>query len=508
MLRVEIIKDIRIAHFVEGKGIREIARDFNVSRNTVRTVIRTGIVDQSYCRLDKHRPKLGAFVERLVELLQEDESKPLKHRRRAQILFEQLQREGYAGGYDAIRRYVGAWKKEQGEVKLTSKVFIPLEYDPGDAFQFDWSYEQVELGGVPVEVKIAQFRLCHSRKLFCVAYTRESLEMVLDAHVRAFEFFGGICRRGIYDNLKTVVTKVLMGKDRVFNRRFQNLASYYLFEPVACTPAAGWEKGQVENQVGLVRHRFFATRRRFESLEELNNWLADECRHQAAVAKHPELKDQTIDQVFADEQEKLIALPVSPFDGYQGTTARVSSQLLVSFDRNRYSVNAMAAGKVVEVRAYANRVVMVMNDTTVGIHKRHLGRDKVIYDPWHYLAVLEQKPGALRNGAPFKRWDLPVAMQEVRALLEARPDGDRQFVAILAAVKRYGLDDVTAACGRALADKTVSGDLILALLSRQHDEPQPAPVQLSQQLPLLAMIPVVDCNRYDRLLRGGVYGTA
>ena len=141
-----------------------------------------------------------------------------------------------------------------------------MAYDPGDAFQFDWSYEQVELGGVPVEVKIAQFRLCHSRKPFCVAYTRESLEMVLDAHVRAFEFFGGVCRRGIYDNLKTVVTKVLMGKDRVFNRRFQNLASHYLFEPVACTPAAGWEKGQVENQVGVVRQRFFAQRRRFADL--------------------------------------------------------------------------------------------------------------------------------------------------------------------------------------------------------------------------------------------------
>lgn len=304
------IKDIRIAHFVEGKGIREISRDFNLSRNTVRTVLRSGMIDQSYCRIDKHRPKLGAVIERLVELLKEDVAKPVKHRRRAQILFEQLQREGYAGGYDAVRRYVGAWRNEQG--KSPAKAFIPLEYDPGDAFQFDWSYEQVELGGMPTEVKIAQFRLCHSRKLFCIAYTRETLEMVLDAHSRAFEFFGGVCKRGIYDNLKTVVTKVLMGKDRVFNRRFQNLASYYLFDPVACTPAAGWEKGQVENQVGVVRYRFFATRRRFADLEELNEWLASECRNRAATAKHPELKDRTIDQVFANERKHLLSLPVSP----------------------------------------------------------------------------------------------------------------------------------------------------------------------------------------------------
>jgi transposase len=506
MLKVDSIKDIRIAHFVEGKGIREIARDFNLARNTVRTVIRSGMLDQSYCRIDKHRPKLGAVIERLVELLKEDEAKPVKHRRRAQILYEQLQREGYAGGYDAVRRYVGAWRKEEG--KAPAKAFIPLEYDPGDAFQFDWSYEKVELGGVPVEVKIAQFRLCHSRKPFCIAYTRESLEMVLDAHSRAFEFFGGVCRRGIYDNLKTVVTKVLMGKDRVFNRRFQNLASYYLFNPIACTPAAGWEKGQVENQVGVVRHRFFATRRRFADLGELNEWLAGECRHRAATAKHPELKDRTIDQVFAEERRHLLALPVSPFDGYQGNITRVTSQLLVSFDRNRYSVNAMAVGKSVEVRAYADRIIVVMDGTVVGIHNRHLGRDKVIYDPWHYLAVLEQKPGALRNGAPFKEWNLPDAMKEVRTLLEARSDGDRQFVAILSVVKRYGLDDVAGACAKALSDKTVSSDVILALLSRQHDEPQPLPIQNSAQLPLLTMVPVVDCYRYDRLLSGGAYGTA
>lgn len=500
------IKDVRIAHFVEGKGIREISRDFNLSRNTVRTVIRSGIIDQSYCRIDKHRPKLGAVIERLVELLKEDEAKPVKHRRRAQILFEQLQREGYAGGYDAVRRYVGVWRKEEG--KVPAKVFIPLEYDPGDAFQFDWSYEQVELGGVPVEVKVAQFRLCHSRKLFCIAYTRESLEMVLDAHSRAFEFFGGLCRRGIYDNLKTVVTKVMMGKDRVFNRRFQNLASYYLFDPVACTPAAGWEKGQVENQVGVVRHRFFATRRRFADLEELNEWLAGECRNRAATAKHPDLKDRTIDQIFAEERKYLLALPASPFDGYQGNAARVTSQLLVSFDRNRYSVNAMAVGKSVEVRAYADRIIVVMNGTTVGVHRRHLGRDKVIYDPWHYLAVLERKPGALRNGAPFKQWELPEPMKEVRTLLENRPDGDRQFVSILSVVKRYGLEDVADACAQALSDKTISSDVILAILSRQHDEPQPAQVALSAQLPLLTMVPVVDCYRYDRLLSGGTYGTA
>jgi hypothetical protein len=176
---------------------------------------------------------------------------------------------------------------------------------------------------------------------------------------------------------------------------------------------------------------------------------------------------------------------------------------LISFDRNRYSVNAMTVGKTVQVRAYANRVIMVMNGITVGVHKRHLGRDKVIYDPWHYLAVLEKKPGALRNGAPFRQWELPDAMNDVRRLLEERSDGDRQFVGVLTAVGRYGLEPVASACTQALTDKTVSSDVILAILSKRHDEPEPAAVKPSAQLPLLTLIPLADCRRYDRLMKGG-----
>lgn len=503
---METIRKVRQAHFREGKKIREISRELNLSRNTVRNIIRSGVTDQKYERSAQPHPKLGSFIERLSALLQEDIDKPVRHRRSAQLLFEQLQREGYAGGYDAVRRYVGTWKRASGTMLVNA--YVPLEYAPGDAFQFDWSYEQVEIGGVQMVVKIAQFRLCHSRKPFCVAYTRETLEMVLDAHIRAFAFFGGVCHRGIYDNLKTVVSKVLLGKDRVFNRRFQNLASHYLFDLVACTPAAGWEKGQVENQVGLVRKRFFAKRRRFASLDELNEWLEGECRNHGATAKHPERKDKTVDQVFAEEKGKLLPLPVSPFDGYQESVNRVSPQLLITLDRNRYSVDAMAVGKTVSVRAYANRIVMVLDGKEVGSHHRHLGRDKVIYDPWHYLAVLERKPGALRNGAPFKHWVLPEAMLAVRRILEDRLGGDRQFVSILSVVSRYGLEPVAIACARVIADQTISSAVILSILSRTHEEPAPEPLPQSARLPLLTIIPVVDCYRYDRMLSGGVHGTA
>jgi len=181
---------------------------------------------------------------------------------------------------------------------------------------------------------------------------------------------------------------------------------------------------------------------------------------------------------------------------------------LISFDRNRYSVDAMAVGKTVSVRAYADRIVIVMDGTVAGIHRRHFGRDKVIYDPWHYLAVLEKKPGALRSGAPFKQWGLPESIGDVRKILEAHTDGDRQFVSILSVVRRYGLKPVATACAQAIADKTVSSDVILTILSRTHDEPHPEPFPPSEQLPLLKLIPVVDCHRYDRLLSGDAYGNA
>ncbi len=464
---METIRKIRNAHHRDHKPIRQIARDMHLSRNTVRTILRSDVTELHYERKVQPAPKLDVFKVSLTQELEEDARKPRKQRCSALLLFEQVQREGFTGGYDSVRRFVRRWKREAQE---PIKAFVPLSFAPGEAFQFDWGYEPIELAGVNVRVKIAQFRLCHSRAPFCVAYLRESLEMLLDAHVKAFQFFGGACRKGIYDNLKAVVTKVLLGKDRVFNRRFQNLASHSLFEPVACTPTAGWEKGQIERQVGLVRQRLFAKRRKFATLEELNLWLAEECRGLAATLKHPEFPERTVAEVADRERRSLVNVRV-PFDGYQETVARVTSTALVSFDRNRYSVHAACVGKTVMVRAYADQVAFVHNGRVVGLHPRQFGRDKTAFDPWHYLDVLKHKPGALRNGTPFQSWDLPESLQQVKALRQGRSDGDRQFVAILASVPTYGLEAVGQACTTALAAGPVSRDVILNLFSRSGEEP-------------------------------------
>lgn len=499
---METIRKIRCAYHREKKSIRQIARDYRLARNTVKKILRGEETEFTYQRTTQPLPKLGPFEETLLSRLSDDSPRPRKQQRTAMRLYEQLQQEGFTGSYDSVRRYVQKWRKTAAPSSGTA--YIPQVFAPGDAYQFDWSHELVELAGIPVTVKVAHLRLCHSRMPFVVAYPRESLEMVLDAHVRAFAFFGGSTRRGIYDNLKTVVTKVLLGKDRTFHRRFLQLASHYLVEPVACTPAAGWEKGQVENQVGFIRERVFVPRLKCQDLDELNRHLLDRCHQLSAGQKHPEFSERTVAEMFLEEQPRLLSVR-EPFEGFRETPVRVSSTSLVSYDSNRYSVDAKAVGRTVMLRAFAQRIVAVDAGVVIAEHPRLFGRNQVRYDPWHYVSVLERKPGALRNGAPFQAWELPDALAAMRQALRLRSDGDRQFVGILSAIRTYGLEAVTDACAEALTIQAVSKDVVLNVLGRAHDVPDAACAPLSHQVPALSILPVADCGRYDALLSGGAY---
>ena len=246
------------------------------------------------------------------------------------------------------------------------------------------------------------------------------------------------------------------------------MCSHYLVDPVACTPASGWEKGQVENQVGLVRERFFTPRLRFKTFDELNAWLLDKCIAYAKAHRHPELTEQTIWEVFEAERPKLVPY-AGRFDGFHAVPASVSKTCLVRFDNNKYSVAASAVGRPVEVHAYADRIVIRQDGRIVAEHPRSFGRGDTVYDPWHYVPVLARKPGALRNGAPFKDWVLPAAMERVRRKLASADDGNRQMVDILTAVLTDGLPAVEAACAEAIAHGVHSADVVLNILARQRD---------------------------------------
>jgi transposase len=297
MITVDTIAKVRRAYFVQGRKIKAIARELKLARNTVREIVRAGAgggeqTERRYIRKTQPLPQLGAYVPALDAMLSDNTKKPKRERLTFQRMFEELRLAGYRGGYDNVRRYARQWGLREGE--RTAVAYVPLSFAPGEAYQFDWSHEIVVLDGVTITVKVAQVRLCHSRMLFVRAYMRESQEMVFDAHEKAFQFFKGVPKRGIYDNMKTAVETVFIGKDRKFNRRFEQLMSHHLVEPTACTPAAGWEKGQVENQVGVVRKRFFAPRPSFKTLEDLNSWLADKCIIYARSQPHPEQTDRTV----------------------------------------------------------------------------------------------------------------------------------------------------------------------------------------------------------------------
>ena len=497
MLVVETIAKIRRAHFQDGKSIKQICRELRVSRNTVRKVIRSGETEFSYDRTVQPQPKIGPWRNELDRMLAENLRKPKRERLTRIRIFEELRDLGYDGGYDAVRRYAAAWSKS--ETEATAAAYVPLSFDPGEAYQFDWSHEVAIIDGVTTTIKVAHVRLCHSRMIFVRAYPRETQEMVFDAHDRAFGFFGGACERGIYDNMKTAVDAIFVGKERAYNRRFQQMCSHFLVDPVACTPASGWEKGQVENQVGVIRRRFFVPRPKFKNLDELNAWLLDRCVAWAKAHPHPEMRDRTTWEVFEEERPKLVPY-AGPFDGFHATPASVSKTCLVRFDRNRYSVDARAVGRPVEIRAYAERVEFWQDGQIVGQHRRVFGRDQAVYDPLHYIPVLAHKPGALRNGAPFREWELPTAMKRVRRKLERVPNGDRQMVEILAALLTDGLDPVEDACAEALTEGVHSADVILNILARRREPERPPDIATPDALKLTRE-PIADCARYDTLRR-------
>ena len=497
MKGVDTIARIRREFYVRGRTIKEIVRELHVSRNTVRKVVRSNETAFEYERSVQPRPKLGAWQPELDRMLATNDARPARERLTLIRVFEELRGLGYEGGYDAVRRYARGWQRDQSS--LSASAFVPLSFDQGEAYQFDWSHEVVLINGTTVTVKVAHVRLCHSRMLFVRAYPRESQEMVFDAHDRAFAFFKGACTRGIYDNMKTAVETIFVGRERAYNRRFLQMCGHYLVEPVACTPASGWEKGQVENQVGLVRERFFAPRLRVKSYEELNAWLLDRTIAFAKAHRHPEFRDKTVWEVFEAERPKLVSYR-GRFDGFHAVPASVSKTCLVRFDNNRYSVAASAVGRPVEIRAYADRIELRQDGRVVGEHPRCFGRDQTIYDPWHYVPVLARKPGALRNGAPFKDWILPASLERVRRKLGTAPDGGRQMVAILTAVLSDGLPAVEAACAEALGEGVHSADVILNVLARAREPARTITIMTPDAL-RLNHEPAADCARYDNLRR-------
>src|SRR3974390_2553388 len=318
MIGVDKIGEIRRAYFEQHRSIKEIVRTLSVSRATVRKVVRGPLTEFKYERGVQPSPKLGDWVEDLTEILEKEAKLPKRGRRSTQRLFEELGGREYDGAHDSVHRFVKAWRDERARVPVHA--YVPMSFAPGEAYQFDWSHETITFQNPPPTIKAAHMKLSHSRMPFVRVYFRETQELVFAAHDKAFQFYGGVCRRGIYDNMKTAVEAIFVGKARQYNRRFLQMCSHHLIDPVACTPASGWEKGQVENQVGNLRDQMFRPKPRVKSLTELNAWLTDKCVAYAKAHRHPELTEQTIWEVFEAERPKLVPY-AGRFDGFHAVPA-------------------------------------------------------------------------------------------------------------------------------------------------------------------------------------------
>ena len=494
---METIRKIRLG-LSKGMSIREAAKKYNKSRNTIRKIQRGGATSFVYQRKERHYPALESWIEALEGLLEANALLAPCKRRTVLSMYEELQGQGYQGSYSSVRRYAGTWR---GAQTTLSDVYVPLSFSKGEAFQFDWSSEEVEIDGAVTVVGVAHFRLCHSRMSFLVAYPLQRMEMLLDAHVLAHNFFGGLCGRGIYDNLKSVVTKICKGKEREFNARFLECSSHYLFDIEACTPSAGWEKGQVERQVQSLRKRFFTPRLRFSSFSDLNAHLCERVIGYTKMTRHPELREMSIYAAFEEEREFLVKTAF-PFDACMAQEVRVSPQCLVNFDRNRYSVPCAYANKSVQRRVYAGHVRFYADGRVIAEHERVFGRDATLCDPLHYLPVLERKPGAIRNGRPFREWALPPGLQSLRDTLENIRGGDRQLAGILAAIPQYGEEAVNVACELALEAGLTSKNAVLNILCRATEDAPARDIAPPEHLRLLHP-PQANCAGYERLLEVG-----
>lgn len=502
MICVETIAKVRRLHFVEKKSIKGIGRSLKLSRETVRKIIRSDETEFKYDRKSQPYPKLEPWRERLDKKLGENEALPKKQRQRMTQIWKELADDGYDGGYDSVRRYAKKWRVEHG--KQQAQAFIPLIFDPGEAYQFDWSTETVLLAGALTTVKVAHFKLCHSRMTFSIAYPRETQEMVFDAHDEALRFFGGGCVNGIYDNMSTAVDAILPGKERKFNKGFSQMCSHHLVNPIACTKAAGWEKGQVENLVKEGRAYSFKPRLEVADFNELNARLRKDALNRAKDLRHPENPEMTVWEMFQQEQPFLTPLQ-KPFVGFREKTVAVTRTCLINFDRNKYSVEARTVGRPVQLQVYATRIILRQDGEIVGEHERCFGRGKTIFNPWHYVPVLKRKPGALRNGAPFRDWDLPPALARIWNHLRGTSDGDQQLADILFAAYEHDIDVVEAACAEALKAGLRKADAILNIVSRRTNPPPPKAIEPPAPLQL-KMAPIADCARYDRL--GGAHAVA
>jgi transposase len=411
------------------------------------------------------KPTLGSFVPIIHQILEADRTAPKKQRHTAKRIFERLRAEhGYTGCSSIVRAAVAEWKQGQAEV------FVPLAHPPGEA-QVDFGFAEVVIGGVRVTAALFVMTLPHSDAFFVRAYPKECTESFQDGHVQSFAFFGGVPTRVSYDNSKIAVASITGKKGRTPTREFLRLASHFLFDYRFCRVRRPNEKGHVEAMVGFARRNFLVPVPEAKSWEALNAELARRCEED--LERRVRGKDQTKKELLDAEQSSLRPQPANSFEPRRVELADANSLSLVRFDGNDYSVPTAYAHHPITVVGGLDEVRLVCRDHLIARHRRDWGKERVCYDPVHYLALLERKPGAFDHARPLEEWDLPEPFAVLRRRCEAAwgDAGVRHFIQVLRLLEKHSLEDLTAAVERALAINATTADAVRVLLEVGREMP-------------------------------------
>ncbi len=455
---MELYARVRRAVVVDKMSEREAARQFGLARETVRKMLRYAVPPGYRRQQPARRPRLDAWVGAIDQILDEDKARGKKQRHTAKRIFERLRDEHrFTGGYTIVKDYVRVRKLNQREM------FVPLEHAPGNA-QADFGEALVVIDGVERTAHYLVVDLPQSDDCFVMAFPAETTEAFLDGHNHAFAYFGGVPRTMLYDNTKLAVARILGDGTRTKTRAFTELQSHYLFAEKFGRPGKGNDKGKVEGLVGYARRNFLVPVPRYATWEALNAQLRAQC--QTRRARILRGHQQTIGERFEKDHERLLPLPAAPYEACEKRATRVTSMALVRYRANDYSVPVQWGHREVLVKGFVHEVVICAASEVIARHRRSYEREDVIFDPLHYLALLEQKPNALDQAAPLAGWDLPEGFASLRRLMEARlgKRGKREYVQTLRLLETFALLDVSRAIDDALRLGAISFDAVKHLL--------------------------------------------
>ena len=454
---MEVYARVRRAVQVDGMSIRQAAREFGLSRKSIRKMLQFSVPPGYARKKPIQRPKLGPWLGIIDQILVDDQSQPKKQRHTAKRIWDRLKAEHAFGGYTVVKDYVRQARLRHKEV------FVPLAHPPGDA-QADFGEALVVIAGAEQKAHFQCFDLPHSDDCFVIAFPAENTEAFLEGHNQAFACFGGVPRTMLYDNTRIAVKEITGDGERKPTEAFSGLQSHYLFAARFGRPGRGNHKGNVEGLVGFARRNFMVPVPRAASWEDLNAELLKGCR----IRRGRKLWGHTesIAERFERDREKLLPLPPTTFEACDKRTTRASSQALVRYETNDYSVPTEYGHRQVLVKAFVWELVIGCSSEVIARHSRSYGREEMVFNPLHYLALLEQKSNALDQAAPLQNWQLPEELLELRWQMEARlgKRGRREYVQVLRLLETFSLPEVTSAVRQALGFRAIAFDAVKHLL--------------------------------------------